>query len=145
MTTYYIAYGSNLNKEQMRRRCPKAKDVGRILLPDYRLVFKGVADIVEAKGYFVPVGLWLITEECEQALDTYEGYPRLYRKQYWNWSPDGSKRNNHLLMAYVMNIDEIRPPSQQYYDSISDGYYDFAIPTCYLEEALEHSYEYQWC
>ena len=38
---YYIAYGSNLNVQQMRWRCPNARIIGTSELKDYRLMFKG--------------------------------------------------------------------------------------------------------
>ena len=38
---YYIAYGSNLNIDQMRYRCPGAKVVGTSKIPDFQLLFKG--------------------------------------------------------------------------------------------------------
>ena len=39
----YVAYGSNLNLEQMARRCPTAKVVGIGVLKDYQLTFRRVA------------------------------------------------------------------------------------------------------
>ena len=42
---FYFAYGANLNLQNMRYRCPNAKVVGHLNLPEYQLVFKGVADI----------------------------------------------------------------------------------------------------
>ena len=41
---YYLAYGMNTNKEAMAHRCPKAKPMGGFYLPNYRLIFRGVAD-----------------------------------------------------------------------------------------------------
>ena len=38
---YYIAYGSNLNVQQMRWRCPGARIIGTSELQDYRLLVKG--------------------------------------------------------------------------------------------------------
>jgi len=38
---YYIAYGSNLNKEQMKSRCPDAVPVGTSEIKNYTLLFKG--------------------------------------------------------------------------------------------------------
>ena len=46
----YVAYGSNLNLEQMARRCPKAKVVGIGNLKDYQLTFRRVATIEPEKG-----------------------------------------------------------------------------------------------
>ena len=37
----YIAYGSNLNREQMALRCPDAKVVGIGEIKDYELLFRG--------------------------------------------------------------------------------------------------------
>ena len=41
MAKYYIAYGSNMDEEQMAYRCPMAQLLGRIELEDYCLLFKG--------------------------------------------------------------------------------------------------------
>ena len=35
MAKLYVAYGSNLNKEQMRYRCPTAKFVGTGIIEGY--------------------------------------------------------------------------------------------------------------
>ena len=38
----YIAYGSNINLEQMAYRCPHSKVVGASEIKDYELEFRGV-------------------------------------------------------------------------------------------------------
>lgn len=55
----YIAYGSNMNIEQMARRCPTAKVVGTAELEDWRLRFKGdnnfsVATVEPSVGHMFP-------------------------------------------------------------------------------------------
>lgn len=136
MTTIYMAYGSNLDKGQMTYRCPNAKAIGVMLLPDWRLVFRGVADIIPAKGCSCPVGLWDITSECERSLDVYEGYPRLYGKQYWQ------DKDGKTYMAYTMNRDGLTMPPRMYLDGIRRGYVDFGIDEKYLTEALDFTEEY---
>ena len=42
---YYGAYGSNLNKEQMKKRCPLSNPIISFHIVGWKLVFKGVADI----------------------------------------------------------------------------------------------------
>ena len=79
--TLYFAYGANTNLQNMNARCPNAELVGTLVLPDYKLVFKSVADIEFAVGKEVQGVLWNITDICEEALDIYEGYPHLYRKE----------------------------------------------------------------
>ena len=85
MKKYYIAYGSNLNVEQMRYRCPDARIVGTSVIPDYQLLFKGsktgsYLTIEKKKGASVPVAVWEVSEHDEQRLDAYEGYPNFYYK-----------------------------------------------------------------
>ena len=61
---YYLAYGSNLNLQQMKYRCPTAKPIGKINLEDYRLMYKGSEDnyeyltIEKSKGSELPLGLF---------------------------------------------------------------------------------------
>lgn len=121
----YLAYGSNLNLEQMEFRCPYATVLGTAVLPDYQLVFRGgatsaVATIEPKKGAVVPVLLWDITPRDEEALDRYEGWPYLYRKETIRVKV-GKKKIS--AMVYIMN--EGRPlgqPSKLYLDTILQGY-----------------------
>ena len=126
----YIAYGSNMNVEQMSRRCPNAKPIGKTVLKNYKLIFKGVADIEKSESEEVPVVVWEITKECEKALDIYEGYPRLYRKEYVQIEINGK---TELAMVYVMNYAKGAKPSEYYYNVIKQGYKDFVINTAPLE------------
>lgn len=41
----YVAYGSNINLEQMAFRCPNSEVVGTAMLQGYELQFKRVATI----------------------------------------------------------------------------------------------------
>ena len=104
-TQIYVAYGSNMNVEQMKRRCPNAKPIGKYILGDYKLEFRGVANIIKCKGKKVPVALWEITEECEKSLDIYEGYPRLYRKEYVKVEYEFKDYKGHVIIDNTI-IDE---------------------------------------
>ena len=75
----YAAYGSNLNKAQMQKRCPNSKPFCAIVLDEFRLVFKGVANIEKNKSYKIFLGIYKISQECEIALDHYEGFPNIYK------------------------------------------------------------------
>jgi len=56
MKKYYIAYGSNLNVQQMRYRCPGARVVGTSVIKDYQLLYKGsktgTLTVVDAGNYY---------------------------------------------------------------------------------------------
>jgi gamma-glutamylcyclotransferase (GGCT)/AIG2-like uncharacterized protein YtfP len=139
----YLAYGSNLSIEQMSRRCPQADPVSSYELQNWKLVFRGVADIVPSEGDAVQGGLWKITPQCEEYLDRYEGYrddgTGMYRKVVLtiNNLPDGEAQ----VMFYVMNSTGIYPPSSHYFAGIKDGYHDFGLPVRPLIVALEDSYD----
>ena len=86
----YLAYGSNINLEQMARRCPTAKVLESKMLQGHELEFRGVATIVPKKGAEVPVLIWEIGERDEIALDRYEGFPSLYRKEIFEMKVGGN-------------------------------------------------------
>ena len=136
----YLAYGSNINLEQMARRCPNSKVIGTAMIPDYELEFRGVATIVPKKGAQVPVLMWEIDQQDEINLNHYEGFPRHYRKEIFEMEVNGKMREG---MAYLMNYKGIAPPTAQYYNGIKKGYEDNGMDMKYLHDALARSVEYQ--
>lgn len=141
-TKKYIAYGSNMNLEQMERRCPGARVTGKGWLKDHRLFFAGrseaaVASIEPAEGHAVPVVLWEITPEDEQALDGYEGYPWFYGKQDLTVEVNGKSVS---AMVYVMGPGfAYGAPSKSYLGCIREGYASAGFDTAVLDEAVEYS------
>jgi len=137
---YYLAYGSNLNLENMMNRCPSAKIIGTIMLNDYRLVYKGKNDnysyltIERCDGYSIPMAVYEITLTDLLSLDDYEGYPWLYSKSYVPLNIEGKKRK---ALIYIMNLDfDYHLPSQEYIDICMEGYEDFEFDKNILEQAL---------
>jgi len=147
---YYIAYGSNLNQPQMANRCPTARLAGASEMNGYRLLFRGahagaVATVEPHKGGSVPVLVWEITPDDEAALDHYEGFPFLYRKEKVKVKLDGK---TVTAMVYIMNVempaDCYRPlgqPSAYYYTVILEGYKDVGFDIDILRKATTDSAE----
>lgn len=139
MKQLYLAYGSNLNIEQMAFRCPTAKVVGSANLENYKLLFKGrygsaVATVEPCEGSKVPVLIWEITESDEKALDRYEGYPTLYRKENVKVKLN---RKATEVMVYIMNdLYAENLPSRYYYDVILQGYKSASFDEKILKNAL---------
>lgn len=135
---YYLAYGSNLNKEQMHYRCPQAKPIGTAVIDNHELVFRGntqgVLTIEPKEDSSVPVGVWLITEKCERALDIYEGYPTLYKKEYIKIEHQGKTIE---ALIYIMNRKlEHVAPSYRYLDIVLEGYKDFGFDHRFITRAI---------
>ncbi len=134
----YIAYGSNLNLEQMALRCPTAKIVGTTVLRNWRLVFNGVASIERSKDDQVPVLIWDIQPKDEAALDVYEGCPRLYRKETIRVTLKGKQVR---AMVYIMNHTRPSPPSLSYYNTILEGYLSAGFDLNILHDAVRKTKE----
>lgn len=138
----YIAYGSNLNIDQMRFRCPGAVPLGTCSLQGYRLTFQGMpwnahANVVPEYGAETPVALWDITEADEAALDRYEGvHGGYYYKAYMQVIVDGDRKTG---LIYIMMPNPYGNPSWEYLRTILEGYHDFEIDTGILDEALEYT------
>jgi gamma-glutamylcyclotransferase (GGCT)/AIG2-like uncharacterized protein YtfP len=149
MEKLYIAYGSNTNLEQMATRCPSAAVVGASEMKGYRLLFRGshanaVATVERHRGGRVPVVVWAITAEDEAALDRYEGFPFLYRKETVRVKINGKYMS---VMVYIMNERDdlgFRPlgqPSAYYYTTILEGYKSAGFDTEVLRKATIDSSE----
>lgn len=138
----YIAYGSNLNLPQMAHRCPTARVVGSSEVKGYELLFRGgrrgaVATIEPLKGSSVPVLLWKIKPQDEEALDRYEGYPSFYRKETMEVELCGK---TVTAMVYVMNDGRsLGSPSDFYLNTIAEGYGSAGFDTEFLYNAVEKS------
>ena len=138
----YVAYGSNMNLDQIAYRCHNSKIVGTGKLPGWNLVFNVHADIIESNdaNAMVPVVIWDIADDDWNYLDMYEGYPSYYVKLNVDVKFDDGR--NDVAVVYVMadNRKGICPPSSGYFDGIVSGYIANGIDVEYLYDALDHSF-----
>lgn len=140
MERLYIAYGSNMNLEQMALRCPNSETAAAAMLKGYELQFRYHATIEPNSDSEVPVLLWRLSERDEQQLDRYEGYPRYYRKEVVQFDLNGESVEG---MVYIMNGNKpLQAPSEQYFQTILQGYKSAGLDTSYLETALAQAQEF---
>lgn len=134
----YGAYGMNTSRASMGRRCPDARPVGTLVLQDYRLAFRGVADIVPSKRSTMHVALWEITPECEASLDVLEGFRAdgggLYDKIYLPINK--GKHRGREVMIYQMTRRDCAPPSGYYEQLLREGYGEFGMPAAQINRAI---------
>lgn len=141
----YVAYGSNMNLEQMKCRCPNSHVVGNGIVSGWQLVFNIHADIIETNDFDdkLPVVVWEIADDDWSYLDMYEGYPTYYIKRIVPVEINGEIE---YAIAYVMSDTKkgVYPPSESYFDCIVQGYMENGIyDVGYLYDALEFSYDNQ--
>lgn len=80
---YYFAYGTNLNIQQMNKRCPRNIILSKnAVLKDYSIndYYKGFLSIKKDIGNIVVGNIYEITEQDLKRLDRFEGYPHVYNR-----------------------------------------------------------------
>ena len=139
MKRIYIAYGANTNKEAMKRRCPNAKQIGVGFIEGQRFKFNNVADVVPHDGVKyknAPAVAWEITPACEKALDRFEGFPSLYRKEFVTFR-ETKGRAEYQGFIYKMNYTGFHTPNPMYVDGIRTGLKGFFDASYW--ERIDHS------
>jgi gamma-glutamylcyclotransferase len=148
----YFAYGSNMDWNQMRDRCPSAQFVCAALLRDHRLEFTrysnsvdhkcGVADAVAAEGAKVWGVVYKIAEEEIARLDRCEGFrpgrerdANHYVREERHVYRDGNEKQPLLVRIYFA-IREPNPPlpSVEYTRLIVEGAEYWHLPQTYIDE-----------
>lgn len=144
MGKIYIAYGSNMNIQQMEMRCPTAKKIGIGKVKGYELLFKGAehnayATIEPNKEAEVNIVLWDITEKDERSLDRYEGYPKFYQKERISVIMSDGKFVEG--MVYVMDQKQkLALPRMSYFQTVLEGYLMNDIEPVHLIAALTNTH-----
>ena len=142
MKALYFAYGSNMNSDQMTRRCPGAERVGRAFLEDHKLGFvgrsytwygRGVATAVPAEGERLPGVLWRVEGPHFRALDRCEGVPTSYVRERLPVVRRGAYEPAHV---YFANSQVANSPSAIYADVIRKAHRKIGVPAAVLRDAV---------
>jgi gamma-glutamylcyclotransferase len=152
----YFAYGSNMNWQQMKERCPSARFAGVALLPDHKLAFTrksinrgcGVADAVPEHGQKMWGVVYEVGDVDVAKLDTSEGYrPGRQKNSYFrsecNVLLNGDNRQPLTVFTYFGDPQPNPPlPNLDYKNLILSGARHWHLPVEYvrqLEEQIEVS------
>jgi hypothetical protein len=131
----YFAYGSNLDVEQMRERCPTARPLTRARLPDHRLGFThlsrrwggGAADILQHPGESVWGALYTLGSPDLEKLDRFEGgYERLRVEVE---EGDGEPRR---ALTYTVRLKGSFFPTKEYLSKLLHWGAHWSLPDTYL-------------
>ena len=122
----YFAYGSNMDKNQMKDRCPNAIDLGLATLPGYELFYTGfsdrwngaVASIRPNESNTLYGRLWEFNDEDLKTMDKFEGYPTNYDRHSMQITHNETPANAQIYIKEGENAI----PSFKYTDVIRSGY-----------------------
>lgn len=145
----YFAYGSNLNWQQMQRRCPSAQFVCAARLFDYqfgitrrsRLRNCGTANVSPARGKEVWGAIYNVSDADLIVMD---GFEDGYRREILSVHPSGNGDGPISVLVYVAEIETNVPlPSAEYKRLILEGAKHWQLPPFYLAilEAIECAQE----
>jgi len=149
----YFAYGSNMDWDQIRERCPSARFLGIAVLLDHRLAFSrysssstrkcGVADAVKYEGKQVWGVVYDIDERDIGNLDKKEGFQlgrrnNSYQREQRHVFLDGNQEKP-LAVGIYFATPQPGPhlPSQKYKDLILSGAKYWHLPKDYIRDILE--------
>lgn len=144
----YFAYGSNMDWQQMKERCPSARFVGVAVMRDHKLGFTrestrrgcGVADAVAEDGRSLWGVVYEITDLDLSRLDISEGYmPGRNKNSYWRREQIvyASHPLNYpiTVVTYFAEREDNPPmPNETYKNQILEGARYWHLPAEYIAE-----------
>jgi len=139
----YAAYGSNLDPQQMARRCPHSPPRGNGWLLGWRLTFGGedlaidgaLITVVEQPQGEVYVALYDVTSEDAAALDEWEGGGLgLYRKLRVRVH---ALDEDVVAWLYVLDAYEGGLPSARYLGLVANAAEAAGAPEDYVHDLQE--------
>ena len=134
---FYFGYGMNTNISGMATRCPDAVCLGAAVLPGYRFVFRGHADVELDEDCYADGVLWQISNTDLQALDRLEVFPSYYlRHRAWVETSDGDRVSAWIYTMADQSYEW--EPGEQYLQCCLEGYRDNGVPTVQITDALEY-------
>ena len=136
MNSIYFAYGSNMNFEQMRTRCPGSVFLMPATLKHWRYFINsnGYAGIKKEDNSETLGCLWQLNETHWQALDHYEGVREgCYRRSQLKVITEENK-TGEIVTAYLSNDESYGVPSKHYQSGVLQGAYQVGLPVHYISK-----------
>lgn len=132
--TLYFAYGANMERGAMARRCPGAQALGIAVLPGYRFVINAdrYASVVPTPGAAVHGVLWRLTARDLAALNIFESLDSgLYRRMMLTVALGTARRR---ALVYVGRERGRGRPAPGYIARVAQAADDWRLPPRYVGE-----------
>jgi gamma-glutamylcyclotransferase (GGCT)/AIG2-like uncharacterized protein YtfP len=134
----YFAYGSNMNDEQMQKRCPSAKKIAIGKLKDYDIVFNrkgsyrpgGVASVHPEKNKIVYGIIWKINLLDLTKLDEIEDITAYDRKKL---VIEDTNNKKHDCFVYIAKPQGTFEPDKNYFELLFSSAISANLPEEYLD------------
>lgn len=131
--TLYFAYGSNMNRAAMKRRCPGARAMGPAVLEGYRFFvgLEGWGSVAPSAGNVVHGVLWRLTPRDIAALHAYELlHQGLYDVRHLPVRTEGRRVR---AMIYLLRRQALGKPRPGYVEMIAAAARGWKLPEPYIQ------------
>ena len=132
----YFAYGSNLWRKQMIRRCSDYRKISAGCINSWRWIItkRGYASIVVSEGDYVLGTVYELSEDDVRSLDHFEGVAQgNYRKEIITIEVEG---RDLKCLVYIDPVTEEGEPKEEYIARINNGIRDAGFPDEYVSRYL---------
>ena len=131
--TLYFAYGANMERAAMRKRCPGAAALGRARLAGWRYVIaEGYGSVAPSPGMCVYGVLWRLTPRDLAALNAFESLDSgLYRRMFVTVEAAAGRAR---ALIYVGRRRGKRTPMPGYQERLVAAAQDWQLPPFYIDE-----------
>lgn len=131
--TLYFAYGANMERAAMRKRCPGATALGPARLAGWRYVIAdGYGSVAPARGMCVYGVLWRLTPRDLAALNAFESLDSgLYRRIFLTVE---AATGRVRALIYVGRRRGKRKPMPGYQERLVAAAQDWQLPSFYVDE-----------
>ena len=132
--TLYFAYGANMEREAMEKRCPGATALGVALLRGHRyLIARGYGAFARAPGRCVYGVLWRLTPRDLAALNLFENLDSgLYRRAMF--TVEAGTRRARAMIYVGRGVGGKPRPMPGYQERVIASAADWQMPARYLAE-----------
>jgi gamma-glutamylcyclotransferase (GGCT)/AIG2-like uncharacterized protein YtfP len=130
----HFAYGSNMDRQGMQRRCPDAVAIGPARLDHWRyfVMREGYASIAPAPGEVVHGVLWRLSPRDVAAVNAYESIDSgLYQRRMLTVRHDG---RNQRALVYVARERRQGRPKPGYHELVVAAARAWELPADYIAD-----------
>jgi len=139
-SVWYFAYGSNMNRAQMRSRTGQILEEQPGRLDNYEMLFNkksrggsATANIRSAPGKIVYGVLYKVPDAAFRSLDRFEGVPEHYRRIEVSVT-DSAGRKVTAQVYVATRVEKGLRPAPHYLQVILDGAGEHDLPPEYIGE-----------
>jgi gamma-glutamylcyclotransferase (GGCT)/AIG2-like uncharacterized protein YtfP len=141
---YLFAYGSNMNKEQIRARCANPKAIAIAKLPNHRVAFFGYSKtwdgametVIEAPGREVWGVIYELSFSDWDKLDAWQDVRLNGTGAYFHYpaSVTDTQGKIRTVLFYKKDIlGDPQKPSREYLDFIAAGALEHGLPSSHID------------